>query len=421
MAGARSLAASANHDETRVPPYTLPDPLRFEHRDAAVTKATQWSRERRPELLELFAREVYGRPAPPPRDPHWRVLSEDRQALDGRATRREIALDLDGTDASRVLQFVVFVPNAPPKPVPVFVGLHLFDTTKRHPECAVAQRVPGAPLATASTPPGQVGRDTTDLILARGYALASLNLEALSPDSKTHWWRGLLRLQGRTHEGPPGPDETGALGLWAWGLSRALDYFAATPDLDAQRTVVLGHSRMGKAALWAGAIDERFAAVISNDSGCGGAALSKRIFGETVGIITTAFPHWFTGNFRRYADHEEALPVDQHELLALIAPRPLYVASAEDDAWADPRGEFLAAWHASPVYQLLGAPALEGISTNLPAVDQPVGGALRYHVRRGQHDLTDFDWRQYLDFADAWVTKRNAAPADPGKVPPARR
>jgi hypothetical protein len=397
-------AANVIQDEARVPPYTLPPVLQLEGGGGWVTDAAQWFERRRPELLEVFSREVYGRPLPPPRTPHWRVLAEDRSALGGRATRREVALDLDDSDRSRVLRFVVYLPNAAAKPVPVFVGVHLFDTAKPYPEPAVARRLKGGQPASSSTNgpaarPGQPGRDTADLILARGYALASVDIEFLAPDSKTNWWQGLHRVLGRTLAGPPGPDECATLGLWAWGLSRTIDYFGTTTDIDPHRTIAIGHSRMGKAALWAGATDRRFAAVISNNSGCGGAALSKRIFGETVGIITRAFPHWFTGNFNRYADHEADLPVDQHELLALIAPRPLYVASAGDDAWADPRGEFLAAWHAAPVYRLLGIAAFDSAIPDLPPVDVPVGDVLRYHIRRGQHDLTDYDWRQYLDFA----------------------
>jgi hypothetical protein len=190
-----------------------------------------------------------------------------------------------------------------------------------------------------------------------------------------------------------------SISAWAWGLSRAMDYFEKDADIDQQKVAVMGHSRLGKTSLWAGARDERFALVVSNNSGCGGAALSIRAHGETVSRINHSFPHWFAAKFSDYNDQETELPLDQHMLMALMAPRPLYVASAQEDDWADPRGEFLSLYHGSAAYAFYGEEPLSDLS--MPELNQPVkAGRVAYHIRTGKHDVTRYDWEQYLDFAD---------------------
>ena len=344
-------AVAVNYDEAKVGPCTLPDPLRMED-GRPVTDAAMWHQIRVPELLALFPREVYGQPLPRPAQRHFEVVGEDPQYLGGRATRRDDSLRIAGGADGTVLTFAVILPNRPGGPVPVFVGLHLFDLASAEPRLAVARRLAGG-AAVTDEENRRADLETLDQILAGGYGLASLNIDLLVADSATDYWKGAARLLGRTEGGPPGPEESGALGLWAGGLSREMDYFETLPAIDASKVAVIGHSRMGKSALWAAANDRRSGMAISNNSGCGGAALHRRDYGETVAIITGAFPYWFCGNFARHAGQEQRMPVDQHELVALIAPRPVYIASAVEDRWADPRGEFLAALHAEPVYRLL--------------------------------------------------------------------
>ena len=397
-----------NQDESKVPPYTLPDPL-VSLQGKVIDSAGAWQKIRRPELLELFRSHVYGRsPGPSERAPA-QVIATDPQALGGRATRRLIRVPLTANPQGLAEEVLLYLPNGATGPVPVFLGLNFDGNYTVTTDLGVPLTTRWVPNRAQSGVTNNVAQESArgfqaddwpiERILERGYGLATVYCGDIEPDHPQGWKQGI-----RAALAPQGTNQVfaaedwGAIGAWAWGLSRALDALEKQPGIDAQRVAVIGHSRLGKTALWAGAQDPRFALVISNESGEGGAALARRWFGETVWRINTSFPHWFCGRFKDYNQNVNALPVDQHELIALAAPRPIYVASAQEDLWADPKGEFLSAKHAEPVYALFGKKGL-GVSEQ-PPVDTPVGDVIAYHVRTGKHDLTRYDWEQYLNFAD---------------------
>jgi hypothetical protein len=416
LSSALMFAAAAprdvNYDESKVGAYTLPPLLKLND-GQLVRDAATWQGKRRAELLELFSREVYGRtPDGRPSEMHWAVTSVDRAALGGKAVRKEITIWFTAKKDGPKMHLLIYQPpgaSGTHAPWPTFLGLNYFGNSSVNadpgitPSQAWMRASPDFKVvdhrATDGTRGVHAGRWNVETVIARGYATATVYYGDLCEDRAEGLGTDVGSLFGTHPVEERGPAEWGAIGIWAWGLSRALDYLQTDPEIDGQRVAVHGHSRLGKAALWAGAQDERFAFVISNDSGCGGAALSRRAFGETVAIINTSFPYWFARNFRAYNKREAALPIDQHELLALIAPRPLHVASAQDDTWADPRGEFLALKATEEVYALFGRRGL-GVA-DWPAVNTPVlGDGLAYHMRTGKHDITPYDWAQYLDHAD---------------------
>ena len=399
----------ANYDEEKIPEYTLPDPMRTESGEP-VASATAWQQVRRPELLNLFATQVYGR-GPAACEIRHQLVSTKHDAIGGKALRREIDVFFGTSDDAPRMRLLVYTPNHA-KPVATFLGLNFQGNHSIDADPSISlneswQRPKANAVkdnrATEKARGVASGRWPVEMIIDRGYGLVTIYYGDIDPDFDDGFKNGIHgHFVEQTKEIPPG-EKWGSIAAWAYGLSRALDYLEQDSHVDGSRVAVIGHSRLGKTSLWAGASDERFKLVISNNSGCGGAALSRRAIGETVGRINTTFPHWFCDNFLEYNRNENACPVDQHQLIALIAPRAVYVASATEDRWADPKGEFLAAVGADPVYRLLGTDGLGGSAapSEVPQADQPIkSGQIGYHLRTGKHNVTDFDWKQYLDFAD---------------------
>jgi hypothetical protein len=369
-----------NYDEAKVGAYELPDPLRMA--DGSNVRSVEAWPARRREIHELFREHVYGRSPGVPERLRFDVLEENPSAMDGAATLKRIAVV--STQAGREHRFDVtlFLPNRVKGGVPLFLLLNNRPATNTDP-----------------TRREKSGFWPAEQVISRGFGIAAVQVGELAPDDKARFRDGVIKLFEGAVEGSRPANAWGALAAWAWGASRAMDYFVGDPRIDATRVAVIGHSRGGKAALWAGAEDARFAMVVSNESGEGGAAMSRRNYGETLARITEVFPHWFARNYTGFAGREAALPVDQHMLLSLIAPRMLYVASADQDLWSDPRGEFLSLASSSPVFALWRDPPIA--STAMPALQKPLmAGRRGYHVREGVHNLTPYDWDRFADFAD---------------------
>ncbi|PWU16430.1 MAG: acetylxylan esterase [Bdellovibrio sp.] len=355
--------AVANYDERNVRPYSLPNPL-LSNDGKKIANVQDWIGIRRPEILKLFEQNVYGVSPSRPANMTFSVVT-DEMVFAKKARRRKIKVLVKTSQGSKAFHFELVTPN-PKTPSPVILGLNFKDDLSNWP---------------------------LEKILERGFGVAGIPYVEIQPDQPDSLSKGVAALYPELQQRE---DNFSAISAWAWGLSRAMDYLETDPQVDRKRVALIGHSRLAKAALWAAARDQRFFLVLANDSGEGGAALARRNFGETTRAINTRFPHWFAKTFRRFNDHEAQLPVDQHLLLALVAPRPVYVTSASEDLWGDPQGEFLGLKKAEPVYRLFG---LQGLSIDrMPVSNSPVWASVAYHVRRGRHDLADYDWEQFLKF-----------------------
>ncbi|MBQ2684263.1 MAG: acetylxylan esterase [Thermoguttaceae bacterium] len=401
------LAWEANYDESRVGTFDLPDPLLCAD-GTPITAPEEWTQKRRGELLELFEREMYG-VMPPKQCARLKgELLSEKSVFGGKAVQRQVVLYLNAPEETPKMNLLIFLPANAQEPAPAILAPNFEGnpTVSDDPDI-IAPNVPDATRIEKGKPIERGAEKSCwalEKIIDRGWALVTVFYEEIDPDYDDHRQNGVhpLLRAWEDKNNIPWESRAATITAWAWGLSRALDYLQTLSEIDPDKVAVMGHSRLGKTALWTAACDERFAAAISNDSGCGGAALTRRNFGETIEVMDTALWWWFCPKYSLYAHNPNLLPFDQHELIALIAPRPVYIASAAEDLWADPKGEFLSALGADPVYRLLGTDGIAAFAEQ-PPLDTPVGGTIHYHIRGGEHDVTDFDWDQYLDFLDKYV------------------
>lgn len=367
-----------NYDEGKVAAYTLPDVLKTTTNKVIATKA-DWEKNRRPDILTLFENNVYGQMPNSFDRSRYTVVNQNLSAMNGKAVLKEIVIEVFNNKKSVIINLVLFVPNKTPKPVPAFLLIN-----NRGKENTDPTRITKSDFWPAET------------VIDSGYAIAAFNVNDLAPDNKENFANGVLQLYP---EQLPATNGMRAIGAWAWGAIRVMDYFEKDADINATKIAVVGHSRGGKASLWAAAQDQRFAICISNCSGNSGAALSRRRFGETISVINASFPYWFNTNYKKFNNNEDSLPVDQHMLLALMAPRPVYATNASKDLWADPTGTFLSLKNAEKVFALYGLKS--ALPLHPPGINEPIiNSPLAYHNREGVHNLTLYDWINFIKFAN---------------------
>ena len=378
----------------------LPDPLRT--RDGRrIATAEDWARLRRPELKQLFQYYMYG--AMPPAPTVWKAepAREDRAAFGGKATLSEVTIAYGPPDVPKI-HLLLVIPNGRKAPAPVFFGLNFYGNHTVLKDPAIALPTIWVPNTKDHKAGDQERGSQVDVwgiedSIDRGYAVATFYCGDVAPDHPgfTDGVHPHYLKPGRTK---PGPHDWGTVAAWAWGIHRAVDYLRSESKIDPERISVVGHSRLGKATLLAGAFDERIALVIPHQAGCGGSAPSRGKIGEPVKRINTVFPHWFDDEFKTFNDEPERLPFDQHELVALVAPRPVLLTNAVDDTWANPEGQFQVLQAADPVYRLLGAGGLD--ATQMPEPNRLIDGTLGYHIRPGKHSMGREDWTVFRAYAD---------------------
>ncbi|MCX6952640.1 MAG: acetylxylan esterase [Verrucomicrobia bacterium] len=380
----------SNYDEAKVGSYTLPDPLVLKS-GRPVRDVATWTKVRRPELIGLYEQEIFGRvPERAPKVSFAEVQSEG-PGFAG-AVRKHIVVTVGEGAAAMKVNVVLFTPSAATKPVPVALQLLFGDPAGYTPP-------PPPPSADGKAPVRRFNDagPVADFI-ARGWGYASVRYTEIQPDAATTNQAGVQAQAYAPGQTKPAPGEWGTIAAWAWGASRVLDYLETDRAVDAKRVALVGHSRLGKTVLWAGARDPRFALVFSSCAGEMGSSLARRDFGESLDDMAANFPWQFVSTFPKYAGRWSDLPVDTHTIIALNAPRPVFVTAGTEDLWADPHGEFLALVAAGPVYRLLGKPDV-GASV-LPALDTPlISGSLGFHYHTGKHTITESDWKAFFDFA----------------------
>ena len=403
---------NTNYDEAKIPTYQLPELLTCNDGTRVETKE-DWTGKRRGEILQHFKEHVYGEmPVAPAKNVRPRsevvkdVIIKTKIVPRGDGTdtvtirMKEVKIFLGANKSGPVVNLLLFMPAdiSPSHPILLAYNFNGNHTVHESPEITksdIWSRDGKKFTPDDKTRGGSSSRWPIGMIVERGYAVGTMYYGDVDPDFDDGFKNGVHALFPKLQERP---DNWSSIGAWAWAAQRVMDYFETDSDINQKYVALLGHSRLGKTALWAGATDERFALVISNNSGCGGAALARRQIGETVARINEKFPHWFCDKHKDYSGNENKMPVDQHMLIALMAPRPVYIASAKEDRWADPRGEFLSAYHAEAAWNLFDEKGLGLTEPQMPATERLIGHRIGYHIRNGKHDVTEYDWKAFLNF-----------------------
>lgn len=388
-----------NYDETRVGSYSLPDPLVFSN-GQPVRTAKEWTNKRRPEIVRLFEENQFGSSPGKPKDLTFEVFDKGTPAFDGKALRRQVTVYFSSDKSGPKMDLLIYLPAGAKQKVPLLLNLSFMPNSSVVTDPGVKPgEIWGKEKQRVPAPRGMnFGRLNVEPLLARGFGVATVYYGDIDPDFAGGAQLGVRKLYLKPGHAEPGPGEWGTIAAWAWGLSRALDYLETDKGVDTKRVAIMGISRLGKTVLWAGARDPRFALVIASCSGEGGASLSRRNYGELVKHLNLRFGYQFCANYQKWGDRPEEMPVDSHMLVALMAPRPVLLQTGDKDFWSDPKGEFLAAMAASPVFRLLGRPGIG--ASEMPAAGEFLPGIPAYYMHSGGHGTVPSDWEVFLKFLE---------------------